>query len=155
TLVLSALVICLFTASPLEAQLGKKLFGKQNETKTEHASDQAELEEYLGVRHAIGVTDFENQASWSSQWDIGDNLAMMLESALFETDRFVIVERQELGDVLVEQDLQASGRAAEAKTVAQTGLVRSAKYIATGAVTRVSESTSGAGGGIRIKGVRL
>jgi len=56
---------------------------------------------------------------------------------------------------LGEQDLQASGRAAKATTVAQTGLVRSAKYIASGAITTVDENTSGTGGGIRIKGLRL
>lgn len=154
-LALSLTTLAVFPADS-EAQLTKKLFGKKaNSTETERAADKVDLEEYTGVRHAIGITDFENQAGWRSQWELGNNMAMMLESALFETDRFVIVERQDLGDVIAEQDLQASGRAAEAKTVAQTGLIRSAKYIATGAVTRVSENTSGDAGGIRIKGIRL
>lgn len=153
TIVLSLLLAASLTSS-MEAQLGKKIFGKKK-TETERAADTAELEPYTGVRHAIGVTDFENEAGWASQWELGNNLSLMLESALFESDRFVIVERQDLGDVLMEQDLQSSGRAAEAKKVAQTGLVRSAKYIATGSVTRVSENTSGDAGGIRIKGISL
>ena len=39
----------------------------------------------------------------------------MLESALFDSGRFVIVEREKLGDVMAEQDLAASGRAAKSK----------------------------------------
>lgn len=143
-------------ASPAEAQLTKKIFGKKNnETETERSVGKVEMEAYKGVRHAIGVTSFENEAGWRSQWELGSNLAMMLESALFETDRFVIVERQELGNVLAEQNLQSSGRAAESTQVAQTGLIRSAKYIATGAVTRVSDGSQADSGGIRLKGISL
>lgn len=149
-------LLSLALASPADAQLTKKIFGKKNnQTETERAVGKVEMEPYNGVRHAIGVTNFENEAGWRSQWELGSNLSMMLESALFETNRFVIVERQELGDVLAEQDLQASGRAAVSSQVAQTGLIRSAKYIATGAVTRVSDSSSGDAGGIRVKGISL
>ena len=79
----------------------------------------------------------------------------MLESALFDSGRFVVLERQDLQTVFSEQDLQASGRAAESSTVAQTGLIRSAKYMATGAVTRVDQNTSGDSGGIGFQGVRI
>jgi len=138
------------------ANVMEGLFGKKK-TKTEDASAevQAQLPEYKGVRHAIGVTHFDNEAGWRSQWELGENLALMLESALFDTNRFVIVERQDLGDALAEQDLQASGRAAEATQTAQTGLVRSAKYIATGAVTRVDANTAGDNSGFAIRGLRI
>ncbi|RME71993.1 MAG: hypothetical protein D6781_03005 [Verrucomicrobia bacterium] len=79
----------------------------------------------------------------------------MLESALYETGRFVIVERGDLGSVMAEQDLQASGRAAEGAKVAQTGELLSARYLATGDITEASESTSGEGAGINIRGFRI
>jgi curli biogenesis system outer membrane secretion channel CsgG len=114
-----------------------------------------ELEPYTGLKHAIGCVDFDNQAGWSGSWDLGNNLSIMLESALFDTGRFVLVERDKLKHVMAEQDLVASGRAAAAKEVAKTGLIRPARYIATGAVTSVQEGSEGGGGGIRIKGVSL
>lgn len=129
------------------------LWGKST-TATESGNAKMNLPEYKGLKQAIGCKDFDNEAGWSGQWEIGHNLTIMLESSLFDSGRFVIVEREKLGDVLGEQDLAASGRAAKSK-VAKTGLVRSARYIASGAVTEVSENQSGGGGGISFKGVRL
>jgi len=131
------------------------LWGK-SETKTESANSDIgkKLGEYKGLKHAIGCKDFQNQSGWSGQWEIGHNLSIMLESALFDSGRFVIVEREKLGDVMLEQDLAKSGRMAKSK-VAQTGLIRAARYIGTGAVTTVEESQSGGGGGISLFGVRL
>lgn len=131
------------------------IFGK-SDTKTSKSEDAvSELPPYNGVRHALGVVAFENQAGWRSKWDLGENLALMLESSLGETDRFVMVDRQELGSVMGEQDLQASGRASGGSRVAQTGMIRSARYLASGAVTRVDEGTSGGSGGIGFGGIRV
>ena len=123
------------------------LWGKPK-TKTEQANADLGLGEYTGLKHAIGCKDFENDAGWSGRWDLGRNLTAMLESALYDTGRFVLVEREKLRDVMLEQDLVASGRAAKAKSVAKTGVIRPAKYIATGSVTEVSQNQSGASGGI-------
>ncbi len=123
-------------------------------TKAESANADLKLGEYKGLKHAIGCKQFENQAGWHGQWDLGNNLSIMLESALFDSGRFVIVEREKLTDVIAEQDLAASGRAAASK-VAQTGKLRSARYIGTGAITTVEEAQSGVGGGISFGGVRL
>ena len=113
------------------------------------------LPEYKGVKHAIGCKNFANQAGWSGNWDIGNNLSIMLESALYDTGRFVMVEREQLADVIIEQDLNAGGRTAGAKNVAKTGLLRPAKYLATGAVIEASEDTSGGRGGVSFKGISL
>jgi len=127
----------------------------QAKTKTTQGNADMGLGEYKGLKHAIGCKDFQNQSGWSGSWKIGNNLSIMLESALYDTGRFVIVEREKLTDVIAEQDLAASGRTAKAKKVAKTGVIRPAKYIATGAVTEVEESQSGGGGGISFKGIRL
>jgi curli biogenesis system outer membrane secretion channel CsgG len=130
------------------------LWGKAG-TKTESANADMKLGEYKGLKHAIGCKDFENQAGWSGSWDLGQNLSIMLESALYDSGRFVVVEREKLTDVIAEQDLAASGRTAKSTKVAQTGKIRSARYIGTGAVTGVEESQSGGGGGISYGGFRV
>lgn len=114
-----------------------------------------QLGEYHGLKHAIGCKGFENQSGWSGSWELGNNLTVMLESALFDTGRFVIVEREKLRDIIREQDLMASGRMAAAKKVARKGLLRPARYLATGAITQASSSTSGGNAGISIRGIRL
>ena len=123
-------------------------------TKTESGNVDMKLGEYKGLKHAIGCKDFDNESGWRGHWEIGSNLSIMLESALYDSGRFVIVEREKLRDVIAEQDLAASGRTAKSK-VARTGLIRPARYIGTGAVTEVEESQSGADGGISIKGIRV
>lgn len=135
-------------------QSAHALWGKAK-TETEDGNAKMNLGEYNGLKHAIGCTDFENQAGWRGNWEIGNNLSIMLESALYDTGRFVIVEREKLKTILAEQDLAASGRTAKGKKVARTGVLRSARYIGTGAVTEVEDSQSGGGAGISFKGVRL
>ena len=148
-----ALALSFIIVSPAQAI---PFFGKKEKTEVEDGSpDMSELGDYKGLKHAIGCTDFDNQAGWSGQWKLGNNLSVMLEAALQETGRFVLVERDKLGAVLNEQDLVASGRAAATKKVAKTGEIRPARYIATGSITEAEESTSGGGGGISIKGIRL
>ena len=130
------------------------LFGKAT-TKTEDGNAKMNLGEYKGLKQAIGCKDFENQAGWSGSYDLGNNMSILLESALFDSGRFVIVEREKLRDVIAEQDLATSGRTAPAKGVAQTGKIRPARYLATGAITQVDEAQSGGGGGVSFRGISL
>lgn len=141
-------------ATPSYAFLSK-ITKPSTKTKTEDDTSKDKLPEYKGVKHALGVISFGNEAGFASEWNLGDNLALMLESSLYDTGRFVIVERQELGAVMAEQDLQNSGRSAQASTVASTGQIRSARYLATGAITEASYNTSGDSGGLRIKGFNI
>ena len=145
--------LCLFAASPSYALLDK-LIGTGGTTTEEANNAPKDPDGYKGVKHAIGVSDFGNDAGWSGHWDLGQNLGVMLESALFDSGRFVVVSREKLGAVLNEQDLAASGRAAKSK-VAETGKLRSARYIATGSVVTVDEGSKGSEGGIGFKGFRI
>lgn len=124
-------------------------------TKTADANPINQLGPYNGLKHAVGVTDFKNQGGWAAQWKLGNNLSIMLETALGATERFVLVEREKLKDVIAEQDLAGSDRVAAAKKVARKGLIRPARYLATGAITGVEQKQAGTGGGIRIKGFRI
>ncbi|MBN1669774.1 MAG: hypothetical protein JXR37_01995 [Kiritimatiellae bacterium] len=146
--------LCLAAAVTLCATHAPAMWGKAK-TKTEDGNAQMDLPEYKGLKQAIGVADFENESGWAGRWDIGKNLTMMMESALFDTGRFVLVEREKLSEVIKEQDLMASGRMAKAKTAAQTGKIRPARYLARGVISECEESQSGGGGGIAIKGIRV
>ena len=146
----AALSMAISAVTPLTSHA---LWGKA-ETKTEDGNAKMNLGEYKGLKQAIGVKGFKLEAGWSGSWDLGNNLSTMLESALFDSGRFVIVQREELKDVIAEQDLAASGRTAASK-VAQTGKIRPARYLAGGAITEVSEKQSGGAGGINIKGFHL
>jgi len=124
-------------------------------TETQGANDPAEdKDSYKGVKHAIGVRDFKNDAGYSGRWSLGENLGVMLESALYDSGRFVVVSRDKIGTILQEQDLAASGRTSKSK-VAQTGKLRSARYIATGSITTVDAGSKGSQGGIGFKGFRI
>ncbi len=147
----AALSMVISLALPRDAHA---LFGKA-ETKTEDGNAKMNLGEYKGLKHAIGVKGFKLETGWSGSYNLGDNLSTMLESALFDSGRFVVVQREDLRDVIAEQDLAASGRTAAASKVAQTGKIRPARYLAGGGITEVSEKQSGGSGGINIKGFRL
>ncbi len=127
----------------------------QTGTDTADGDANMQLEEYNGLKHAIGCIDFKNEAGWRGKWELGSNLSIMLESALMDTGRFVLVERDKLNAVIKEQDLATSGRTAKAKHVARTGLLRPAKYLGTGAVTTVTEGASGGSGGITVGPITL
>ena len=143
-------VLVFLLSSPFAAHA---LWGKAT-TKTESANAPS-MGEYKGIKHAIGVKGFTTEGSWTTSWKIGDNLTALMESALFDTGRFVVVQREQLGAVLLEQDLAASGRSAPAKNVAQTGKIRPARFLAGGAITEVTENQSGGDAGVNIKGFRV
>ncbi len=99
----------------------------------------------------IAVTAFENKVKsqwWDPSWKIGEGLAEMLVSELVKTGRFIVVERQGLGDVVGEQALGQSGLV-RGETAARTGQVLGAQVIVRGAVTEFESRASGAGIGVR------
>jgi curli biogenesis system outer membrane secretion channel CsgG len=85
---------------------------------------QATLEPYDGPKARIAVSRFVVKAA-KAYGAIGDGLADMLATALFQSNRYVVLERQALSDVLAEQDLGASGRV-RAETAAAIGRIEGA-----------------------------
>jgi curli biogenesis system outer membrane secretion channel CsgG len=109
---------------------------------------QAQQEAYNGPKARIAVARFTDKTAkgwWTGQ--IGDGMAEMLATALFNTNRYIVLERQTLQDVLGEQDLGASGRVRK-DTAAPIGQVEGAELLVTGAVTEFEPGSSGIGGGI-------
>lgn len=91
---------------------------------------------------------------YNASWDLGEGMAEMLATALVETGKFKVLERQQIHDVLGEQDLGASGRVDPA-TAAKIGKVLGARYLIYGTVNEFEYSKGGEGGAVRIGGIRL
>lgn len=108
----------------------------------------AQQEAYNGPKARIAVSRFTDKTAkgwWTGR--IGDGMADMLATALFNTNRYIVLERQTLNDVLAEQDLGASGRIRR-ETAAPIGQIEGAELLVTGTVTEFEPGSSGIGGGI-------
>jgi curli biogenesis system outer membrane secretion channel CsgG len=111
---------------------------------------EAQAVSYNGPKARIAVSQFKDKTGAGSGWwnrQIGDGMADQLTTALFNSNRFIVLERQTLGDVLQEQDLGASGRVRQ-DTAAPIGKIEGAELLVVGAVTEFQGAASGGGGGI-------
>jgi len=127
---------------------------------------QAQAEAYDGPKARIAVGKFEDKTAkggWSGGWygmwgvrfaQIGDGMQDMLTTSLFNSGRYIVLEREQLGEVLAEQDLGASGRIKEG-TQAPIGEIYGAELLITAAVTEFEGAAKGAGGGTRVLGVTV
>jgi curli biogenesis system outer membrane secretion channel CsgG len=106
------------------------------------------------LKKTIAVSRFENKSNWRGQWALDDGMADQLTEALVHSENFVVLERQTLGDVLAEQNLAASDRAAKSKT-AQTGKIIPAQILVAGAITEFEESSAGGAGGLKVGKLKL
>jgi len=110
-----------------------------------------QAEHYNGPKARIAVARFENKTSDSYRWysrEIGDGMADMLTTALVNTGRYIVLERESLDTVLTEQDLGASGRVKQ-DTAAAIGEIEGAELLVVAAVTEFDDNSGGvqAGGG--------
>ena len=57
------------------------------------------------LKKRIAVAGFENKVRpwWSGHWEIGEGMSEMLVTALVNTGKFIVLERQALEDILKEQ----------------------------------------------------
>jgi curli biogenesis system outer membrane secretion channel CsgG len=106
----------------------------------------APLPPYSGPKARIAVADFEVKAA-KATGEIGSGLREMLVTALVNSNRFSVLERQELSAVMQEQELGASG-AAQSGTGPQRGKIKTADLIITAAVTEFEPQASGGRAGV-------
>jgi curli biogenesis system outer membrane secretion channel CsgG len=110
---------------------------------------------YQGPKQRIAVTKFENKVQGVyGNWNLGSGFAEMLTTELMKSERFIVVERQALTDVLGEQELGQAGIIRK-ETAAKVGQVLGAQIIVRGVVSEFDMQKSGGGGGIGIGGFRL
>jgi len=127
---------------------------------------EAQAEKYDGPKARMAVGEFQDktakgggQTGWMSMFgvnfkEIGDGMRDMLTTALFNSNRFIVLEREQLDTVLKEQDLGASGRIKK-DTAAPVGEIYGADLIITAAVTEFEGGAQGVGAGTKVLGVAV
>ena len=105
----------------------------------------------VGPKKTIAVMAFENKAGTVAEWNLGEGMAEMLTTALVRSNRFIVIERQAIQDVLNEQDFGASGRTTQFGA-AKFGKILKSQILVRGAVTEFGMRESGGGHAFRIKG---
>lgn len=106
---------------------------------------QAQVEDAEGPKKRVAIRRFENKTAFASQGQhhIGTGMADMLTTALVNTGRFIVLEREQMNDVLTEQNFGASGRV-RGNTAARVGVVEGAELLIYAAVTDYMADQSGA-----------
>lgn len=100
-----------------------------------------------GPKRTVAVGRFDSIGSFAANygdWSIGGGLSAMLVTALREADRFIVVERSNLQQVLAEQELASAGLTRQ-EGRPQTGNLQNAQIIIYGAVTEFDAGNSGGG----------
>jgi curli biogenesis system outer membrane secretion channel CsgG len=69
----------------------------------------------------------------------------MVTTALFQSNRFIVLERENISDVLVEQEFSASGKVGEASRI-PAGQIEGAELLVIGAITGFDAAAAGGGG---------
>ncbi len=115
------------------------------------------LAPFDGIRKRLAVLRLENKTRTpipDASWQLGEGLTEMLITELFKTERFVMIERAALADVVKEQELGQTGLIGK-ETVTRVGEMLGAQLLVTGAVTEFEENAAGGGSGITYRGVNL
>jgi curli biogenesis system outer membrane secretion channel CsgG len=110
------------------------------------------LPPYSGPKARIAVGDFDVKAV-KAYGEIGTGLREMLITALINSNRFRVVERQALNSVMQEQELSASGAAQAGAGGPERGKIKTADVVITAAVTEFEPNASGGNAGIGGYGV--
>ncbi len=106
----------------------------------------ARLESYSGPKARIAVARFDDKTA-KGYGTIGEGMATMFTTALVNSNRFIVLERDLLEEVIREQDLVTGGRV-KTGTGAPTGEIEGAELLLTGAVTAFEPEKMGLGGGL-------
>jgi curli biogenesis system outer membrane secretion channel CsgG len=93
-----------------------------------------------GPQYRVAVSAFDYKAA--QRGDIGQGMADMLSDSLFNTGRFIVLEREHLNEVTQEQDLANSGRFHQA-TAAPIGKLEGAQLLIRGSITAFEPACSG------------
>ena len=102
-------------------------------------------------KKTIAVSRFENRTTAAGQINLGTGMSDQLTNALVQSDNFVVLERQNLSDILQEQDFSRSNRTRRTST-AQTGQVIPAQILIKGTITEFQQQESGSGAGVSYMG---
>ena len=109
----------------------------------------AQMESYNGPKARVAVADFEDKMSSSGQYkgEYGRGMSDMLTTALFQSNRYIVLEREKIEAILAEQNFGMSGRVKK-ETAAKIGEIEGADLMITAAITGFDPGAAGGGGGL-------
>lgn len=105
------------------------------------------LPQIKGPKRAVAVGKFDAVGAFTAKygdWDIGGGLSAMLVTALQESDRFIVMERANISQVLAEQEMKASGITNQS-TGPKLKQLSGVQYLIYGSVTEFDHATEGGG----------
>lgn len=110
------------------------------------AIEEAQFLPYDGPKARIAVARFEDRTA--KGYDrIGGGMSTMFITALVNSNRFIVLERDIIDEIIGEQDLATAGRVSP-ETGVPTGEIEGAELLLTGAVTEFEPRKFGIGSGI-------
>lgn len=115
--------------------------------KVDNSRGIAALAPYSGSKARLAVANFEVKAAKATA-EIGSGLREMLVTALVNSNRFSVVERQELSTLTQEQESVPSGASQSGSAGPQKGKLKASDLIITAAVTEFEPNASGGRGGL-------
>ena len=98
------------------------------------------------LSYQLGLLGRRDHGSIPDAAGVMGGIRDMITTALFQSNRFIVLERENLKDVLVEQEFSASGRVGEVSRI-PAGQIEGAELLVVGAITGFDAATAGAGGG--------
>ncbi len=107
-----------------------------------------------GPKLRVAIAKFDNKTSSYGNWDIGTGLSDMLITALVQSGRFTVVEREQLDKILGEQKLSLSG-AITPQSSAKIGNMLGVQYLISGSVTEFINKSAAQGTKIRFHGISV
>ncbi|MCK4559293.1 MAG: hypothetical protein KAV45_05875 [Calditrichia bacterium] len=106
---------------------------------------QAISQDLSALKKRIAIINFEDRSGYGH--NIGRGVADMLVTSLVESDKFIVIERAELDELLKEQGLGQTGLVTP-QSAAKVGQLLGLQRIITGSITEFGSKKSKVGGGI-------
>jgi curli biogenesis system outer membrane secretion channel CsgG len=97
------------------------------------------------LKKRVAVIEFEDKAGYGH--NVGRGVSDMLVTSLVESEKFLVIERAELDEILKEQGLGMSG-AVTPQSAAKVGQLLGIEIMITGSVTEFGSKENKVGGGI-------
>lgn len=106
---------------------------------------QAMSQDLSALKKRIAIINFEDRSGYGH--NIGRGVADMLVTSMVESDKFIVIERAELDELLKEQSLGQTGLVTP-QSAAKVGQLLGLQRIITGSITEFGSKQSKVGGGI-------
>jgi curli biogenesis system outer membrane secretion channel CsgG len=96
------------------------------------------------LRYQLDVLRRRSPESFGGE-NVAGGIRDLITTALFQSNRFIVLERETISDALVEQEFSASGKVGEESRI-PTGQVEGAELLVVGALTGFDAGAAGGGG---------